>query len=143
MHSLTISVKDELVTVTPEHTSQRHAELSTILRFAGGLHVISGNIAVEVELDHLEAAKRVRRDIRDLFGMATDAAVMQPSGNRSHPVYVGIFYLGVSLYFAVFCARSLFSWVLAVSLRESFASGFSRSRHGGPLYDDSFSQTRS
>jgi DNA-binding protein WhiA len=88
MHSLTISVKDELVTVTPEHTSQRHAELSTILRFAGGLHVISGNIAVEVELDHLEAAKRVRRDIRDLFGMATDAAVMQPSGNRSHAVYV-------------------------------------------------------
>lgn len=88
MHSLTVSVKDELVTVTPEHTSQRHAELSTILRFAGGLHVISGNIAVEVELDHLEAAKRVRRDIRDLFGMATDAAVMQPSGNRSHPVYV-------------------------------------------------------
>jgi DNA-binding protein WhiA len=88
MHSLTVSVKDELVTVKPEHTTQRIAELSTILRFAGGLHVISGNIAVEVELDHLEAAKRVRRDIRDLFGMATDAAVMQPSGNRSHPVYV-------------------------------------------------------
>ena len=55
MHSLTVSVKDELVTVKPEHTTQRIAELSTILRFAGGLHVISGNIAVEVELDHLEA----------------------------------------------------------------------------------------
>lgn len=88
MHSLTVTVKDELVTVQPEQTSQRLAELSTILRFAGGLHVISGNIAVEVELDHLEAAKRVRRDIRDLFGMSTDAAVMQPSGNRSHPLYV-------------------------------------------------------
>ena len=30
----------------------------------------------------------MRRDIRDVFGMATDAAVMQPSGNRTHPLYV-------------------------------------------------------
>lgn len=88
MHSLTVTVKDELVASAPEQTSHRLAELSTILRFAGGLHMISGNLAVEVELDHLEAAKRVRRDIRDLFGMTTDAAVMQPSGNRSQPIYV-------------------------------------------------------
>jgi DNA-binding protein WhiA len=88
MHSLTIAVKDELVSQTSELTSHRVAELSTILRFAGGLHVIGGHIAVEVELDHLETAKRVRRDIRDIFGMATDAAVMQPAGNRSYPLYV-------------------------------------------------------
>jgi cell division protein WhiA len=88
MHSLTVAVKDELVLVSPDTTSQRIAELSTILRFAGGLHVISGNIAVEVELDHLEAAKRVRREIRDLFGMSTDAAVMQPSGNKTQPTFV-------------------------------------------------------
>ncbi len=88
MHSLTTAVKDELVLTRSDQLSQRIAELATILRFAGGLHVISGNIAVEVELDHLEAAKRVRREIRDIFGMATDAAVMQPSGNRTHPLYV-------------------------------------------------------
>jgi DNA-binding protein WhiA len=88
MHSLTVAVKDELVSALSDSTSQRVAELSTILRFAGGLHVIGGNIAVEVELDHLETAKRVRRDIRDIFGMATDAAVMQPSGSRTHPLYV-------------------------------------------------------
>lgn len=88
MHSLTTAVKDELVQTRSDQLSQRIAELATILRFAGGLHVISGNIAVEVELDHLEAAKRVRREIRDIFGMATDAAVMQPSGNRTHPLYV-------------------------------------------------------
>jgi hypothetical protein len=88
MHSLTTAVKDELVLTRSDQLSQRIAELSTILRFAGGLHVISGHIAVEVELDHLEAAKRVRREIRDIFGMATDAAVMQPSGNRTHPLYV-------------------------------------------------------
>ena len=88
MHSLTVAVKDELVAYHSDLTSHRVAELSTILRFAGGLHVIGGHIAVEVELDHLEAAKRVRKDIRDIFGMATDAAVMQPAGNRSHPLYV-------------------------------------------------------
>jgi len=88
MHSLTTAVKDELVLTRSDQLAQRIAELSTILRFAGGLHVISGHIAVEVELDHLEAAKRVRREIRDIFGMATDAAVMQPSGNRTHPLYV-------------------------------------------------------
>lgn len=88
MHSLTTAVKDELVLVNADQLSQRVAELSTILRFAGGLHVISGHIAVEVELDHLETAKRVRKEIRDIFGMATDAAVMQPSGNRHHPLYV-------------------------------------------------------
>ena len=88
MHSLTVAVKDELVAQHSELTSHRVAELSTILRFAGGLHVIGGNIAVEVELDHLETARRVRKDIRDIFGMATDAAVMQPAGNRTHPLYV-------------------------------------------------------
>jgi len=88
MHSLTVAVKDELVSHQSDITSHRVAELSTILRFAGGLHVIGGNIAVEVELDHLETAKRVRKDIRDIFGMATDAAVMQPAGNRTHPLYV-------------------------------------------------------
>lgn len=88
MHSLTVAVKDELVAHHSDLTSHRVAELSTILRFAGGLHVIGGHIAVEVELDHLETAKRVRKDIRDIFGMATDAAVMQPAGNRSHPLYV-------------------------------------------------------
>jgi DNA-binding protein WhiA len=88
MHSLTVAVKDELVAHHSDLTSHRLAELSTILRFAGGLHVIGGNIAVEVELDHLETAKRVRKDIRDIFGMATDAAVMQPAGNRTHPLYV-------------------------------------------------------
>ena len=88
MHSLTVAVKDELVSALSDSTSQRVAELSTILRFAGGLHVIGGNISVEVELDHLETAKRVRRDIRDIFGMSTDAAVMQPSGSRTHPLYV-------------------------------------------------------
>lgn len=85
---LTQSVKDELVTVAPGTNNQRLAELSALLRFAGGLHVISGQVAVEVELDHVEAAKRLRRELHELLGFASDAVVMQPNSQRSYPLYV-------------------------------------------------------
>jgi cell division protein WhiA len=85
---LTQSVKDELVTAPLGTNNQRLAELSALLRFAGGLHVISGQVAVEVELDHVEAAKRLRRELHELMGFASDAVVMQPNSQRSHPLYV-------------------------------------------------------
>jgi DNA-binding protein WhiA len=85
---LTAAVKNDLVSATPDKQTTRLAELSSILRFAGGLHRISGHVAVEVELDHLETAKKVRRELRDLLGFATDAAVMQPTAQRSYPLYI-------------------------------------------------------
>ncbi len=88
MDELTAAVKNDLVQITPERQSTRMAELSTVLRFAGGLHRISGQIAVEVELEHLETAKKVRRELRDLLGFATDAAVMQPTAQRNYPLYI-------------------------------------------------------
>ena len=88
MDELTSAVKSDLVGVSPERQSARMAELATILRFAGGLHVISGQIAVEVELDHLETAKKIRQELRDLLGFATDAAVMQPTSQRPYPLYI-------------------------------------------------------
>lgn len=88
MDELTTAVKTDLVAVAPSQQSARLAELATILRFAGGLHVISGQIAVEVELDHLETAKKVRKELRDLLGFATDAAVMQPTSQRPYPLYI-------------------------------------------------------
>ena len=88
MDELTSAVKNDLVAATPEKQSTRLSELSSILRFAGGLHRISGAVAVEVELDHLETAKKVRRELMELLGFATDAAVMQPTAQRSHPLYI-------------------------------------------------------
>lgn len=88
MDELTTAVKGDLVGITPSQQSARLAELATILRFAGGLHVISGQLAVEVELEHLETAKKVRRELRDLLGFATDAAVMQPTSQRAYPLYI-------------------------------------------------------
>ena len=64
--ALTADVKDELAKVQAGKTTVRAAELATILRFSGGLHMISGRIAVESELDTDVLAKRVRKDIAEL-----------------------------------------------------------------------------
>ena len=61
--ALTGDVKEELVAVEVGKTSVRAAELAALLRFSGGLHIISGRIAVESELDSQAVAQRVRRDL--------------------------------------------------------------------------------
>lgn len=80
--ALTADVKAELANVVVSKTTVRAAELATILRFAGGLHLISGRIAVESELDTVELAKRVRRDLAELYGVRSELAVISASGAR-------------------------------------------------------------
>lgn len=80
--ALTADVKAELSALTVNKTTVRAAELATILRFSGGLHLISGRIAVESELDTAEIAKRVRRDLVELYGVRSEMAVMSASGTR-------------------------------------------------------------
>jgi hypothetical protein len=72
---LTAEVKDELARVVVGRNTVRAAELATILRFAGGLHVISGRIAVEVELDTRIIVHRVRKDLAELYGVRSEASV--------------------------------------------------------------------
>lgn len=86
--ALTADVKEELAQLAITKTTVRAAELATILRFAGGLHMISGRIAVEVELDSPTIARRVRKDLAELYGMRSDAAMMSPGGARKTPSYV-------------------------------------------------------
>ena len=71
--ALTAEVKDELTGITSGKTTVRAAELATILRFSGGLHMISGRIAVESELETEQLARRVRKDIAELYGVRSDA----------------------------------------------------------------------
>lgn len=86
--ALTADVKDELTRLAVAKTSVRAAELATILRFAGGLHLISGRVAVEVELDSPDIARRVRKDLVELYGVKSDAAMLSPGGIRKTPAYV-------------------------------------------------------
>jgi DNA-binding protein WhiA len=80
--ALTADVKEELARVEVSKTSVRAAELASVLRFAGGLHIISGRIAIEAELDSPTTAKRVTRDLGELYGVRPDVSVIAPSGVR-------------------------------------------------------------
>lgn len=86
--ALTADVKEELAQLAVTKTTVRAAELATVLRFAGGLHLISGRVAVEIEVDAASIARRVRKDLAELYGMRSDAAVMSPSGIRKTPTYL-------------------------------------------------------
>jgi DNA-binding protein WhiA len=80
--ALTADVKDELARIEVSKTTVRAAELATILRFSGGLHLISGRIAVESELDTAQLARRVRKDLAELYGVRSDISVIAASGLR-------------------------------------------------------------
>ncbi|MBN9240928.1 MAG: DNA-binding protein WhiA [Micrococcales bacterium 70-64] len=86
--ALTAEVKDELASIQSGKTTLRAAELATILRFSGGLHVISGRIAVESEVDTEQLARRVRKDIAELYGVRADVSVISASGVRRTPHYL-------------------------------------------------------
>ena len=75
--SLTVAVKDELAHVTAQNAAQRRAEVASMLRFSGGLHIVSGRIVVEAELDHGGAVRRLHRELRDLFSMEPEVIVVQ------------------------------------------------------------------
>ena len=80
--ALTADLKDELSRLEITKSAVRLAELATILRFSGGLHLISGRVAVEVELDTAQLARRVRKDLVELFGIESELAIISPSGIR-------------------------------------------------------------
>jgi hypothetical protein len=86
--AMTGVVKDELSRLTILKPCCRKAEVSTLLRFAGGLHIVSGRIVIEAELDSGSAARRIRKDIAEVFGHESDLVVLAPSGLRKGNRYV-------------------------------------------------------
>ncbi|WP_430646407.1 DNA-binding protein WhiA [Agromyces sp. GXS1127] len=86
--ALTAEVKEELAKVEVTRTSVRAAELASVLRFAGGLHIISGRIAIEAELDAPSIARRVTRDLGELYGVRPDVSVISASGLRRTNQYL-------------------------------------------------------
>jgi len=86
--AMTAAVKDELSRVTVPKVSARKAEVSTVLRFAGGLHIVAGRVIVEAELDTGAVARRVRRDIGELYGHTADVQVLAASGLRKSTRFV-------------------------------------------------------
>ena len=86
--AMTAAMKDELSRLTITKSCCRKAEVSALLRFAGGLHIVGGKIVVEAELDTAIAARRLRKDIADVYGQETDLAVVAPGGLRKGSRYI-------------------------------------------------------
>ncbi|MFL6100861.1 MAG: DNA-binding protein WhiA [Actinomycetales bacterium] len=86
--ALTPLVKDELSRLTIIKPCDRKAEVSAMLRFAGGLHIVGGRIVVEAELDTAAAARRLRRDIAEIYGQSSDLVVLSSGGLRRTTRYV-------------------------------------------------------
>ncbi|MEY4477524.1 MAG: DNA-binding protein WhiA [Actinomycetota bacterium] len=86
--SLTTRVKDELVAVDDPSSSIRVAEIATLMRFAGVMHLVSGKLAIDVELDHLPSAQRLRKAIHAAFGLQSGAKTSPVNANKKVETYL-------------------------------------------------------
>lgn len=85
---MTSSVKDELSRLAVTKPCCRRSELSSLLRFAGGLHIVGGKVVIEAEVDTGSVARRLRREIHDLYGHASEVQVISSGGLRRSARYV-------------------------------------------------------
>ena len=86
--AMTAQVKAELANTQITKTCCRKAEVASILRFAGGLHIVSGKIVIEAELDTGAAARRLRKDISEVYGHQSDVVMLQGNGIRKGSRYL-------------------------------------------------------
>jgi len=85
---MTAEVKDELSRLVVNSVNARRAEVASLLRFAGGLHIVAGRVVIEAELDMGSIARRLRKDIHDLYGYTSVVHVLSASGIRKSTRYL-------------------------------------------------------
>ena len=86
--ALTAAVKEELSRLDIKKSSVRKAEVSALLRFAGGLHIVSGRIVIEAEVDTAATARRLRAAIAEMYGHQSEIVVVSGGGLRRGSRYV-------------------------------------------------------
>lgn len=86
--SLTALAKDELARIEVDRPMTRAAEVAAMLRFGGGIHIISGRIVVEAEVDSPLTARRLRLAIAEVFGHASEVIVVSGGALRRGNRYV-------------------------------------------------------
>jgi len=86
--AMTAAVKDELSRLVVTKPCCRKSEMAALLRFAGGLHIVSGRVVVEAELDTGAAARRLRREIAEVYGHTSEVHVLASGGLRKGSRYV-------------------------------------------------------
>src|SRR6266550_1828641 len=86
--AMTAAVKDELSRVDVPKPCCRRSEMAALLRFAGGLHIVSGRVVVEAELDTGAVARRLRREIAEVYGYPSEVHVLASGGLRKGSHYI-------------------------------------------------------
>src|SRR5258705_309357 len=86
--AMTGSVKDELSRVDVSEPCCRRAEMAALLRCSGGLHIGSGRGVVEAELDTGAVARRLRREIAEVYGYPSEIHVLASGGLRKGSHYI-------------------------------------------------------
>ncbi|MDR1791126.1 MAG: DNA-binding protein WhiA [Propionibacteriaceae bacterium] len=86
--SLTQQVKAELAVVPALKPELRRAEISALLRFSNALHIASGRIIIEAELETGQIARRLRSTIWDLYGYEAEFVVISGNGLRRGSRYI-------------------------------------------------------
>ena len=86
--AMTAQVKAELANTNVTKTCCRKSEVSSMLRFADSLHLVNGGIVVEAELDTGAAARRLRRDIAEVFGHDSEVVLLKSNGLRRGTHYI-------------------------------------------------------
>jgi DNA-binding protein WhiA len=80
--AMTAAVKDELSRLAVTKPCCRKAEVASVFRYGGSLHIVSGRIAVEADLDTGAAARRLRKDIWEVYSHRADLVIQSPGGLR-------------------------------------------------------------
>jgi cell division protein WhiA len=80
--AMTDAVKDELGRLPIKKTCCRKAEVSAIARFAGRAISEDGQWRVEFELDTLQAARRLAKDLEEIYGHKSHINRIEGSGLR-------------------------------------------------------------
>ena len=86
--AMTAAVKDELSRVNITRAPARRAEIATLLRFAGALHLVAGHIVIEAELDTGSVARRLRKEIAEVFGHSAEIQVVTGGSLRKGTRYL-------------------------------------------------------
>ena len=86
--SLTLAAKEELARVSAESRADFRTEVSVLLRFSGGIHLVAGNIVVEAELDNAAAAKRLQLALIELYRTPSQVVIVSGGGIRKTDRYV-------------------------------------------------------
>jgi DNA-binding protein WhiA len=86
--AMTAQVKAELSSTAVTKTCCRKSEVSSMLRFADSLHLVNGGIVVEAELDTGAAARRLRRDIAEVYGHDSEVVLLKGNGLRRGTHYI-------------------------------------------------------